>query len=52
MAAEAVKVIVRCRPVNAREERLNCEVGGGLLLCVVRLLGELVVCIVVSMVFS
>lgn len=23
--AEAVKVIVRCRPMNEREERLNCE---------------------------
>lgn len=25
MADEAVKVIVRCRPMNEREERLNCE---------------------------
>ena len=24
--AEAVKVIVRCRPINEREERLKCEV--------------------------
>ena len=26
MSAEAVKVIVRCRPMNERENRLNCEV--------------------------
>ena len=25
-SSEAVKVIVRCRPVNEREERLHCEV--------------------------
>ena len=27
MSAEAVKVVVRCRPMNEREERLNCQVG-------------------------
>ena len=26
-AAEAVKVIVRCRPMNERENRLQCEVS-------------------------
>ena len=27
MSGESVKVIVRCRPVNERETRLNCEVA-------------------------
>jgi kinesin family protein 3/17 len=26
MASEAVKVIVRCRPINQREKDLNCKV--------------------------
>ena len=26
MSGECVKVIVRCRPVNERESRLNCDV--------------------------
>ena len=26
MSAEAVKVIVRCRPMNEREEKLSCKV--------------------------
>ena len=25
--AEAVRVIVRCRPINEREKKLNCKVG-------------------------
>ena len=27
MSGEAVKVIVRCRPMNEREKKLNCKVG-------------------------
>ena len=27
MSGEAVKVIVRCRPMNERENKLNCKVG-------------------------
>ena len=27
MGSEAVKVIVRCRPMNEREEKLNCGVS-------------------------
>ena len=27
MASEAVKVIVRCRPMNEREHKLNCDVS-------------------------
>ena len=26
MSSESVKVIVRCRPMNDREEKLNCQV--------------------------
>ena len=42
--AEAVKVIVRCRPMNSREKNLNCEevitMDGRTALCSIRNPGD------------